>query len=45
MDQVKFVEDRPYHVKFFKGCLSQILLGPFLDILPYMKVIVQGPFN
>ena len=44
MDRVKFVEDRPY-LKIFKGCLSQILLGPFLDILPYMKVIVQGPFN
>ena len=21
---------RPYHFKFFKGCLPQILLGPFL---------------
>ena len=45
MDQVKFVEDRPYHLKFIKGCLSQILLGPFLNILPHMKVVVQGPFN
>ena len=43
MDQVKFVEDildecvvcwgRPYHFKFFKGCLPQILLGPFLNTL------------
>ena len=24
---------RPYHFKFFKGCLSQILLGPFLNTL------------
>ena len=24
---------RPYPFKFFKGCLSQILLGPFLNIL------------
>ena len=43
MDQVKFVEaslkkfwsdmvcSRPYHFKFFKGCLSQVLLGPFLS--------------
>ena len=22
---------RPYHFKFFKGCLPQILLGPFLN--------------
>ena len=34
--QVKFVEDslsRPYPFKFFKGCLLQILLGPFLNTL------------
>ena len=24
---------RPYYFKFFKGCLSQILLGPFLNTL------------
>ena len=24
---------RPYHFKFFKGCLLQILLGPFLNTL------------
>ena len=23
----------PYHFKFFKGCLPQILLGPFLNAL------------
>ena len=22
---------RPYHFKFFKGCLPSILLGPFLN--------------
>ena len=42
MDQIKFVEDslsdmvclsRPYHFKFFKSCISQILLGPFLNTL------------
>ena len=25
--------DRPYHLKFFKGCLLQIFLGSFLNIL------------
>ena len=24
---------RPHHFKFFKGCLPQILLGPFLNTL------------
>ena len=33
MDQGKFVEDRPYPFKFFKGCLPQILLGPFFNNL------------
>ena len=36
MDQVKFMEDslyRPYHFKFFKGCLPHILLVPFLNTL------------
>ena len=28
--------DRPYHCKFFKGCLPQILLGPFLNIFSHM---------
>ena len=27
---------RPYHFKFFKGCLPQILLGPFLNTLNQM---------
>ena len=38
MDQIKFVEGRPYHLKFFKGCLPQILLGPFLNILTHMTI-------
>ena len=25
--------NRPYHFKFFKDCLPQILLGPFLNTL------------
>ena len=38
MDQVEFVEGslylrRPYHLIFFKGCLPQFLLGPFLNTL------------
>ena len=28
----------PYPFKFFKGCLPQILLGPFLDTLPHIIV-------
>ena len=31
---------RPYHFKFFKGCLPQILLSPFLSTLSDM--IVHG---
>ena len=27
----------PYKFKFFKGCLPQILLGPFLITLPQIK--------
>ena len=27
---------RPYYFKFFKGCLRQILLGPFLSTLSRM---------
>ena len=27
---------KPYHINFFKGCLSQILLGPFLNALTQM---------
>ena len=27
---------RPYHFNFFKGCLPQILLGPFLNTLTHI---------
>ena len=27
------MDQTPYHFKFFKGCLPQILLGPFLNTL------------
>ena len=30
--------DRPYHLKSFKGCLPQILLGPFLNTLTQMML-------
>ena len=37
IDQVRFVEDsKSYHFKFFKGCASQISLGPFLNTLFYI---------
>ena len=29
---------RPYHFKLFKGCLPQILLGPFLNTLTHLNV-------
>ena len=29
---------RQYHFKFFKGCLAQILFGPFLNNLTHMIV-------
>ena len=37
-----FCLGRPYHFKFFNGCLPQISLGPFLNTLPN---IVLGEFN
>ena len=27
---------KPYHFKFIKGCLPQILLGPFLNTLSHI---------
>ena len=49
MDQVKFVEDslmvclnRLYHFNFFKGCLAQIILGPFLNTLSQVKIVVNN---
>ena len=43
-----FCLSRPYHLQFFKRCLPQILLGPFLNILTqmlfffYLTVFVKG---
>ena len=31
---------RMEQVKFFKGCLPQVLLGPFLNTLPHMYICV-----
>ena len=31
---------RPYHFKFSKGCLPQILLGPFLNTLTQLSQIL-----
>ena len=39
MDQVKFMEESLESFIFFKGCLPQILFGPFLNILSQMIVI------
>ena len=33
LEKVKADLSRPYHLKYFKGCLPQILLGPFLNYL------------
>ena len=34
---------RPYHFKSFKGCLPQILLGPFLNTFSQMtETVVRG---
>ena len=36
-----FCLSRPYHFKFFKGCLQQILLGPFLNTLSQMIFMIS----
>ena len=38
LDNFKFCLSRPYHFKFFKGCRSQIFLGPSLYTLPHKVV-------
>ena len=55
MDLEKFVEDnlykilsdmsRPYQFKFFKSCLPQISLGPFLNTLTYFYLLRQYSFS
>ena len=32
-----------YHFRFFKGCLTQILLGPFLNTCPKCKQKIKSP--
>ena len=36
---------RSYHLKFFKGCLPQILLGPFLNTLTQIIIHVTAIFR
>ena len=31
---------KPYHFSLFKGCLSQILLGPFMNTLSHMSYVI-----
>ena len=33
---------RPYHFKFFKGCLLQISLGPFLSTLSQLSFAMSN---
>ena len=35
---------RPYPFKFFKGCLQQILLGPFLNTVSHITLNLQQSF-
>ena len=37
-DQLKFLS-RPYHFRFCKACLRQILLGPFLNSFPHICLL------
>ena len=41
--QERICLSRPYPFKFFKSCLPQILLGPFLNTLP--QIIIYQEFN
>ena len=37
---------RPYHFKFVKGCLPQILLGPFLNTLSHLRQkVLMNPYD
>ena len=39
-------QSRPYHFKFFKGCLPQILLGPFLNnLIPLFRELFRTDNN
>ena len=35
--------NRPYHFKFFKDCLAQILLSPFLNTLSHINIMKIFP--
>ena len=37
--------NRPYKLNYFKGCLQQILLCPFLDTLSHMTFCLSACFN
>ena len=37
----KYCLSRPYHFKFLRGCLPQILLSPFLNTLTHIVVFLQ----
>ena len=37
---IQGIQGIQYHFKFFKGCLPQILLSPFLNTLTHLRVIV-----
>ena len=32
---------RPYHFKFFKGCLPQLSHGPFLNTLSHLSIFIH----
>ena len=34
---------KPYHFKLFKGCLPQILPGPFLNTLTQIQFYLKNP--
>ena len=38
MLKILYMGSRPNHFKFFKACLPQILLGPFLNTLTHMSL-------
>ena len=37
---VRPVLNRPYHFKFFKGCLPEVLLGPFLKNVSNLLLVL-----
>ena len=45
MDQVKWygLPKQTISLQFFKGCLPQIVLGPFLNTLTYMYFLIFQP--